>query len=167
MGVKVKTVKNEFPKMKARLEDLDGNGVEVGVLKGEHAWLAAIHEYGCDIKITPRMRKFLHWKGLHVKDSTTEIKIPERSFLRGGFDANEGKLVKKAELLLGEVIDGRMSADGCFEALGSDFRDRIRDYLVELDKPANHEYTLEHKNTSNPLIRTGNMLDGITWRKVK
>lgn len=46
MSVKHKTVKNEFPSMKKQMELLNGEGVEVGVLKGEHAWLASIHEYG-------------------------------------------------------------------------------------------------------------------------
>ena len=46
MGVKHKTVKNDFPEMKKQIDLIDGTGVEVGVLKGESKWLASIHEYG-------------------------------------------------------------------------------------------------------------------------
>lgn len=46
MGVKHKTVKNDFPSMKKRIEEIDGMAVEVGVLRGESKWLASIHEYG-------------------------------------------------------------------------------------------------------------------------
>lgn len=45
MGVKVKTTKDDFPKLRASVEALDGKKVNVGVLTGEHQWLAGIHEY--------------------------------------------------------------------------------------------------------------------------
>lgn len=47
--VKWKTKKNIIPDMIAQLEILDGKKIEVGVFEGEHAWLAAINEYGCNI----------------------------------------------------------------------------------------------------------------------
>lgn len=48
--VKWKTKKNIIPDMIAQLEILDGKKIEVGVFEGENAWLAAIHEYGCNIE---------------------------------------------------------------------------------------------------------------------
>lgn len=40
MGVKFKTKKNDFPKMAAAIEGLDGKKVSVGVLGGgESSWL--------------------------------------------------------------------------------------------------------------------------------
>lgn len=47
--VKWKTKKNIIPDMITQLEILDGKKIEVGVFEGENAWLAAIHEYGCNI----------------------------------------------------------------------------------------------------------------------
>lgn len=47
--VKWKTKKNKIPDMITQLEILEGKKIEVGVLEGEHQWLAAIHEYGCNI----------------------------------------------------------------------------------------------------------------------
>ncbi|MFR4538163.1 MAG: hypothetical protein ACLT5F_09110 [Anaerotignaceae bacterium] len=51
MSTKVKweTKKNIIPDMITELEILDGKKIEVGVFEGENAWLAAIHEYGCNI----------------------------------------------------------------------------------------------------------------------
>ena len=86
MGVKWKTVKNEFPKMEQSIKSLSGKKVNVGVLGGEHAWLAGIHEYGCKIPVTPKMRAWFAYQGFPLKKSTTVITIPERSFLRAGFD---------------------------------------------------------------------------------
>lgn len=47
--VKWKTKKNKIPDMITQIEILDGKKIEVGVFEGENAWLAAIHEYGCNI----------------------------------------------------------------------------------------------------------------------
>ncbi len=37
-----------------------------------------IHEYGCIIMVTPRMRAFLHYIGIHLKKDTGYIRIPAR-----------------------------------------------------------------------------------------
>ena len=50
MSVKFKTVVNRLPDVGKTVSLLNGRKVEVGVLKGEHAWLAGIHEYGCTIR---------------------------------------------------------------------------------------------------------------------
>lgn len=47
-----------------------------------NADLGAIHEFGATINVTPRMRAFLNYMGVHLKKDTTQITIPERSFLR-------------------------------------------------------------------------------------
>ncbi len=57
MGVKYKTVKNKFPDMIKSLEVLNGRKINVGCIKGDSQWLAAIHEYGCNI--TPKKSKYL------------------------------------------------------------------------------------------------------------
>lgn len=44
--------------------------------------LGAIHEFGATINVTPKMKAFLHYLGVHLKEDTTQITIPERSFLR-------------------------------------------------------------------------------------
>lgn len=80
MAVKWETKYDGLSEMGKSLKGLKGKSVEVGALQGGHAWLAGIHEYGCRIRVTPKMRAFLHHQGLHLKDSTTEIVIPERSF---------------------------------------------------------------------------------------
>lgn len=169
MGLKMKctTKHDDFPDMFKRLKAVDGIGVEVGVLKGEHAWLASIHEYGCDIPVTPKMRAFLHGQGFHLKESTTSIRIPERSFLRTGYDANREAVMQKGQLLLRQVAAGNMTANGCMKALGLELSSKIKDYAVELSSPGNHPFTVDQKGSSNPLVDSGDMIGSITWRKAK
>lgn len=59
MGVRVhcRTTVNKLPEITATLQGLNGKNVKVGVFNGEHAWLAGIHEYGCDI--TAKRAKYL------------------------------------------------------------------------------------------------------------
>lgn len=158
MSVKFKTVKNDLPKMEAAIKELDGKKVNVGV-SGEHSWLAGIHEYGCRIKVTEKMRAYLHYQGLHLKESTTEIVIPERSFLRGGFDANHVDTIDRAEKILGDVFDGTMSVDQFCAAVGLELASRIKDYAVNLKSPPKHPFTLaQHPGKSNPLVFSGEMI---------
>ena len=60
----------------------DADSVFIGVKKGKEVNIAAIHEFGCTIAVTPKMRAYLHHQGVHLKTETTHIHIPARPFLR-------------------------------------------------------------------------------------
>lgn len=167
MGVSHKTVKNDFPKVKKQVDLINGTGIEVGVLQGEHAWLASIHEYGCTIQVTPKMRAWFHHQGIHLKKSTTQIVIPERSFIRAGYDQNRDEVLKKAGKLLADVAAGNMTADACYQATGIELSSKIKDYAIDLKDPPNSGFTVSRKGSSNPLVDTGDMIGGITWRVAK
>lgn len=165
MAVKWRTKKNEFPKMIANIEALNGKNIEVGAIKGEHKWLAAIHEYGLDITVTPAMRAFLHGQGLHLKPTTTVIRIPERSFLRSSHDEKGADVLKNSERALGLVAAGQMSVEQYLDMVGRDYVSMVKDYIVELDTPPNHPYTVEQKGSSNPLVgKTGGLVESISYR---
>lgn len=164
MSVKFKTVKNKFPEMQERLRALKGKKIEVGCIQGGHTWLAAIHEYGCNIPVTPKMRAFLHYKGVHLDKKTTVIKIPERSFLRTGHDKSINDVMDQIGLLLGQVVGGTMTEDQLLEAVGLLLSSKIKEYATELSKPPNSSFTVEEKGSSNPLVDTGAMIGGITFR---
>lgn len=169
MGVKVSydTKKDGFPDMIKRLEAVNGSAVEVGVLKGESKWLAGIHEWGCDIPVTKKMRKYLASKGLRLRKETTHIHIPERSFLRAGFDDNQEAIREKAQKVLADVAAGKTTERGLCQAVGMVMASKIKDYARDLQSPENHPFTVEQKGSSNPLVSTGDMIGGITWRIAK
>ena len=165
MGVKWVTKTNKLPDISKIATTLSGRTVEVGALAGDHKWLAGIHEYGCDIPVTPKMRAFLHANGLHLSQNTTVIRIPERSFIRTGHDANVERIIKQTERALGQVIAGKMSVDDMLDLYGQQMATAIKLYMRDLKTPPNHPYTIEQKGSSNPLIDTGELLESITWRK--
>ncbi len=164
MAVKWKTTFDKLPSVSATTEAVGNTKVKVGALNGENAWLAGIHEYGCKIKVTPKMRAFLHYNGLHLKDSTTEIVIPERSFLRTGHDENADRIIAQTERALGQVVAGHMSIDDMLDLYGQQMATAIKTYIRDLSNPVNHPYTIEQKGSSNPLVDTGGMIESISWK---
>lgn len=163
MGVKYRVKKDKFPEVQRNLETLNGRKVTIGCIKGEHAWLAGIHEYGCNIKVTPRMRAFLHYKGYHLQKSTTVIQIPERSFIRTGHDTYVDEVMKKASKLLGQVASGNMSSDQLLNFVGLTLSTKIKKYARDLSSPPNSGMTVKEKGSSNPLVDTGSMIEGISF----
>ena len=164
MKVKWKTKTNKIPQVMKTLEALSDKKIEVGAIQGESAWLAAIHEYGCEIIVTPKMRAFLHYQGLHLKDTTTVIKIPERSFLRKAHDEKGEQVLKQSERALGLVTSGQMSLEQYLDMVGRDYATMIKEFIVELDSPPNHPYTVKQKGSDNPLVSTGGLVESISYR---
>ena len=78
---------------------IDSNNVFVGVKKGKEANIAAVHEFGCTIGVTPKMRAYLHHQGIHLRASTQYINIPARPFLRPTLQSEEFK-AKVAEICI-------------------------------------------------------------------
>lgn len=78
---------------------IDANNVFVGVKKGKEVNIAAVHEFGCTIGVTPKMRAYLHHQGVHLRASTQYINIPPRPFLRPVLLGSEFK-AKVAEIYI-------------------------------------------------------------------
>lgn len=148
--------------MIAEIKNLNGKKIKVGVA-GENAWIAGIHEYGCRITITEKMRNWLKANGLPVRASTSHITIPERSFLRGGFDNCSDEIAEKISMMVPLVLNGEISEKTFYDTTGILFRDRVKDYAVSLNSPSNHPFTIKRKGSSNPLVDTGEMIDNISY----
>ncbi len=165
MGVRHTTKKNLLPQMIKKAQALDGKKVQVGVFVGDHAWLAGIHEYGCRIPVTLKMRAFLHQNGIHLKKDTTEIIIPERSFLRAGFDACHAEVLNKADAAIAHALDPGNHINTVLLVCGRNLASKIKKYARDLKTPPKSDASkvLGIKN-SNPLIETGEMIQSITYR---
>lgn len=160
--VKIKTVKDNSYKMERACKMLNGKRVNV-FADGEQGALAAIHEYGLDIEVTDKMRNYLHSQGLHLNPNTKYIHIPERAFLRGGFDANHEQILDDSDNMVSLVLGGVLDPDDLFEHIGNSLKFAIREYATELDTPPNHPFTIKRKDSSQPLIDTGTMLKSLKY----
>lgn len=161
MGVRWITKKNRLPKMQAAAGSLQGRGTRVFV-GGGNGWLAGIHEYGCVIPVTEKMRAFLHHRGVHLRADTKQIVIPERSFMRAGFDDCHEEVLAGVKKVLASVLIGEAPVNALCEKTGEALKQGIREYALQLGSPANSPLTVAMKGGSNPLVDTGGMIAGIT-----
>lgn len=145
------------------VKSLDRKAVKVGVLRGENAWLASIHEYGCTIPVTNKMRAYLHRIGVHLKKSTAEIVIPERSFLRAGYDKSKEDVLRTAERALPAFLEGKMTESQYLEMIGAQLRDAIKEYAIELSDPPKQDWPTRDPAKSNPLVMSGDMVGSIDY----
>lgn len=89
------------------------------------------------------------------------VDIPERSFLRTGFDENVGKVADKVENMLNDVLDFNIDPDIFLDAIGLEFAGLIQKHMRNIDSPPNSGATKETKGSSNPLHDTGRLIGSI------
>lgn len=151
------------------IEKLKSRKIKVGVFGGEKhegsdidlVDLASIHEYGCDIPVTPKMRAWFAYNGYPLKKSTTVIRIPERSFIRSGFDENVDKIADKVQEVIPSVLESEVDPDIFMNAIGLEFAGLIQKKLRSIQDPPNSQMTIDRKGSSNPLQDTGQLVESI------
>ena len=163
MRVRVRD-RNRIPEIIRTMEELDGQKMHIGVLgEGEQQMIASVQEYGIKIVVTPKMRAFLASQGLYLKKETVHITIPERSFIRAGWDEHEEDVLDKSDSMIPELINNGISVRSFLDALGDESASLIKDFARDLRNPGNHPFTIHRKGSSNPLVDTGGMIGAITY----
>ena len=122
------------------------------VLKADSGELFLVRENG------ENGLEFFYWLARSVN-------IPERSFIRSGFDENLDKIEKVVGRAIGEALSNMTVLD--FELVGDYVAGQIKKYMTDLSSPPNSELTMNMKGSSNPLIDTGRMRQSITHKVVR
>lgn len=147
------------------IRNLKRKEIKVGVHgQGEISMIANVHEYGTTIRVTPKMRGWFSAQGYPLKKSTTEIVIPERSFIRSGFDENVDDVFNKMRDLFPQVLELNLNANVFADMVGLEMAGKIQDKIQSLRSPANSQMTKDRKGSSNPLIDSGRLLGAIDRR---
>jgi butyrate kinase len=142
---------NRIPDLLRVVDDLDRYEVQIGVFGGRDAYDAS----GEDVVTIAFANEFGYQN------------IPERSFLRAGFDSNQSRINQICESLLDRVLQGDITVAAMYEAIGAEITGMIQDYMTNLRDPPNAPATIEQKGSSNPLIDTGQLRSSITWKVVR
>ena len=167
MTVKVDEEFNYLPKIRKALEYLGSHHLEIGIFGEDDSkmlMIARVQEYGVEIEVTEKMRIYLHVIGLHLKSDTDKITIPERSFIRAGFDAKKKDFQKVGEKIIYQVIALELKPQNGFDILGNYIVGQLQEYLTNISSPANHPFTVQQKGSSNPLIDEGHLRQAITYK---
>lgn len=149
------------------LEELEKYYVVIGITAKNDSKLimiANVHEYGCDIPVTNKMRGFFAYNfDVHLKKDTKVIKIPERSFIRSGFDKYHQEFADYQALLMA-VVNGDISAKEFYTSIGHKGAATIQNFLIdEVKSPGNSGLTIKLKDSSNPLVDEGRLVDAIDF----
>lgn len=167
---------NRIPDLVRQLEYLASHHVEIGIFSGttredgsDVLMIAHVHEFGARV---PKQFKTTHVQEPlgSTRDRDESAKwfiIPERSYLRAWFDQNAATLQDIMERLLGQVIDGKITGHAALETIGGYVVTHVQAYMIDLKDPPNAPSTIRRKESSNPLIDTGQLKDSVTWRVVR
>lgn len=149
--VKVNERFNHIPKIKKELEYIKNHRLVIGIFDDGKKHpdsditmieLAMVHEFG--------------WKF-----------IPERSFIRAGFDKRKSKITNQANLVIEKIIFQQAKAKPAMEVLGQLVVTQLQEYMTELSSPPNAPSTIKQKGSSNPLIDEGHLRQAITYKIVR
>lgn len=136
------------------------------------AGLGAIHEFGCQIPVTDKMRGFFFHKfGINLKKSTTHIIIPSRSFLQMPLERRQD-LRRKLQDKLGEsenvleYIEQTGDSESIAVLLGAAAVEQIMEAFESGgwgQWEPNSGITSSQKGSALPLVDTGNLKQHITY----
>lgn len=156
----------------AYINGLKDTSVDIGILTRDGnqkvnesftlARLAAVQEFGVVINVTAKMRGFLRWKGMPLKNSTTTITIPSRPFMRTSFDEQVGELGRFIDDIETKIVEGKFDRKLALEIIGDFHKTEIQKNMRKQGKfKANHPFTIKQKGSSNELIDTGRLVNSI------
>lgn len=90
-----------------------------------------------------------------------KVTIPERSFIRSGFDAIVDEMADKMERLFDLVIHFEIDPSVFADMFGMEFAGKMQQHARRVKSPPNAAITRNVKGSSNPLHDTGRMIGAI------
>jgi len=157
---------NRIPRLMKELDNLGKRKIRVGIMGGDMAMIGRVHEFGARIPVTDKMRKWFAAQGYPLKATTTHITIPERSFIRAGFDESEKEFLDEARKWLIEAFRKGTPSETVLNALGLQLQGMMQTYLRNVSEPPLSDMTIEMTGRSNPLVHTGHLLQAIVYEVV-
>lgn len=133
----------DFEKIKSTCREMQGKSILVGIVgtaDSEVLKIAAIHEYGLG-------------------------KMPERSFIRASFDADQGKLRDIVDGALTKVLNDQLTPDAAANSIGAQAAQLVQNYIDENRVKPQSDFSKKRQHTT--LFETGTHIrDRIAYKVV-
>jgi hypothetical protein len=104
------------------------------------------------------------WNEFGTHDKKGKVLIPERSFIRAGYDNEKNNIEEDVKKLIEKVIAREITTTVAMNLIGSTTAGRIQEFAVDLRDPPNAPLTVALKGSSNPLVDTGQMIGAIDYK---
>ncbi len=134
---------SDFGRLRNACEELSGKKILVGIVgtaDSEVLKIAHAHEYGTD-------------------------KLPERSFIRASFDAEQNTLKNIVDNAVDKVLAGTTSADSALEAVGAQAAQLVQNYIDSNKVTPPSDFSRKTQHTT--LFETGTHIrDRIAYKVV-
>lgn len=127
----VSIILSDFEKIKASCKQLEGKKILVGIVgntDSEVIKIAHAHEYGTG-------------------------RLPERSFIRASFDANQEKLGEIVSSAVEKVLSNQMSVDSALNAVGAQAAQLVQNYIDDNRVKPQSDFSKKTQHTT--LYETG------------
>lgn len=95
------------------------------------------------------------------------VTIPERSFIRAGYDKNKNRLAEVVQAEVAEIYQGRQTARKAAEFIGGKAVEFIQEYMSEASNftpKGSIQRDRAPSYANNPLIVTGRLRNSITFK---
>lgn len=132
--------------------------------------LANVHEFGCQIKVTDKMRGYLATQGLYLKKTTEYINIPERSFIRSSWDENQASFINHVTKSVDKALQKGIPISIILDELGFEMKGKVQKFIVDGKvKPDISEFTKsqrkkgDKRKSPNPLFDNGDLIGSIDY----
>ena len=174
MATNIKIIDKDlgWKNIKKQIRSLNGLKIKIGLWgQGDPdrnlAYRGAVHQYGARIRITPKMRSFLHIIGIHVKAGTSHIIIPKRPFMSNAFDNGVNKLFRFIVNEFKKVMQKKQTMKIAIQRIGNFHESQIKREITTGDFEKNHPITIKRKGSSRPLIDKSTMRNGVEFKVEK
>lgn len=98
---------------------------------------------------------------------SVDANVPSRPFMQMAFDDNINEIEKKTTALFDKVAKGEMDEKQALFILGEWFAGEIKETIRNGNFEPLSQYTIDRKNSTEPLIDTGlNLLGGVEHEEV-
>lgn len=128
----IETILEEFEKVKAACQQMEGKKIRVGIVgaqSSEVLTIAHAHEYG------------------------VPGKLPERSFIRKSFDADQEKLQNIVAGALVKMLNGKITPDGAAQSIGAQSAQLVQNFIDDNRVKPQSDFSRKRQKTT--LYETG------------
>jgi hypothetical protein len=135
-----------WSKIKVNMTKLDNRSVKVGVMGNQSIEGVSVVDYA-----------------MYNEFGTN--RIPSRPFMATTADRYRTQVTKFAEVVIGNVIDGKYSVDVGLNRLGMWYQSKVQETIRNAKEWAvpNAASTIAMKGSSSPLIDTGRMVQSVRY----